>query len=448
MERLIERGLMFGNLIPVSTPALVQRYNTALKKLTGLHTNLSRFHIDLSGYSPEIGEELGDPLYLNPNGCNRLFILLSPEQKLSPLLNAHFSTTRSILRRFYNENAAQLFALTVRDAVCGELMNSVFRLDRPADVLGIRTITVDADTVDGHIQAAGKLNGLIDRFTTKQDSWWDEQLIGEMIVLAKRTGDIRRHPLQLGTTAFQQGNFQTTHFGGLYVFHDLREPGVLRVDPQAAPGQFPIETVIDFDDAEEVAEFLEENRLVESIFEAQGLDPVALLRQRLDFMLIDHLAQSGNDLEGLTRQDLRRVARRYFPDLPDAFRALVDVLGWVEQGKRRLDLDAENPAWFYTIRSRPHADRDLVNMLLAHLTPLDVRQLFICHKTAFYDAYKSWSEAKRAYVVEFLAREYMVDKEGTRAALFGPEPAMQEPDIAIGPEIGPKNGPWGPRRDR
>ena len=43
MKRLIQRGLMFGNLIEVSSPALVERYNRALKHLTGKTTKLDRF---------------------------------------------------------------------------------------------------------------------------------------------------------------------------------------------------------------------------------------------------------------------------------------------------------------------------------------------------------------------------------------------------------------------
>jgi hypothetical protein len=64
MKRLIQRGLMFGNLFHVSSPALVERYNRALKHLTGKTTKLTDFHIDISGFAPEIGEELNDPLYL------------------------------------------------------------------------------------------------------------------------------------------------------------------------------------------------------------------------------------------------------------------------------------------------------------------------------------------------------------------------------------------------
>ena len=59
MKRLIEKGLMFGNLIEVSSPQLVERYNRALKALTGKETALSDFHIDISGFSPEIGDEFG-----------------------------------------------------------------------------------------------------------------------------------------------------------------------------------------------------------------------------------------------------------------------------------------------------------------------------------------------------------------------------------------------------
>ena len=99
MKRLIQRGLMFGNLVPVVSPILVERYNRALKRLTGKQTELTDFHIDISGYSPEIGNELGDDLYLNHAGVNRQFILLTTDQKRAPLLNTKFSTSRGMLWR-------------------------------------------------------------------------------------------------------------------------------------------------------------------------------------------------------------------------------------------------------------------------------------------------------------------------------------------------------------
>jgi hypothetical protein len=86
-------------------------------------------------------------------------------------------------------------------------------------------------------------------------------------------------------------------------------------------------------------------------------------------------------------------------------------------------------------------------MLLSELCPLDVRQLFICHKTAFYAAYATWPEEKRAYVVDFLDREYQVDKAGRRAALFGYDAPMAEPAPRKRDMIDAV-GPWGAVRRR
>ncbi|MCB1341934.1 MAG: hypothetical protein KDK24_12905, partial [Pseudooceanicola sp.] len=217
MRRLIEKGLMFGNLMHVGSPALIERYNRALVHLTGKRTGLDDFHVDISGYSPEIGDEFGDHLYLNENGVNRQFILLSPDQKRCPLLNAGFSTSRQILRAFIDENESRLFALTATDAVAGELVNSVFDLSSPARLFDIRKITVEADTPGGTLRHAQELAGLIDRFRTEDDAWFDDELIARMTDLAGRTGDITRNPVKLTFAAVDQRNFWTAHFGGLYV---------------------------------------------------------------------------------------------------------------------------------------------------------------------------------------------------------------------------------------
>ena len=129
------------------------------------------------------------------------------------------------------------------------------------------------------------------------------------------------------------------------------------------------------------------------------------------------------------------------------FHALNDLLRWVEDGSDWPVITSEHPAYFYTLRASQTKDRDLVNMLLADLSPLDVRQLFICHKEAFYRAYRGWSETKKSYVANFLAAEYAVDKAGARAALFGPEPGMAEPPAPpperAGDNLIARVGPWG-----
>jgi len=436
MRRLIEKGLMFGNLIAVESPALVERYNRALRHLTGRMTALPDFHIDISGYSPEIGDELGDDLYLNHAGVNRQFILLTTEQKRAPLLNAKFSTSRGILRQFIAANEPALFALTGRDAVAGELVNSVFTLDGPEKLLDIRRISVEADTTTGTVATAARLTGLIDRFRTEDDAWWDDVLIAEMISLARQTGDLTRNPVSLRQKDFVQENFWTSHFDGLYVFRGVPKPAIVTAGEALQARKLRDLPVIPFRQRNAIARFLEENELVEPIVKARGVDAVAILRQKMDFIVAEIASQQGEALEGRTRRDLRALARRYGPQLPEDWQGLAALVRWAEEDGPWPRITSDHPAYFYTLRAIPGPDADLVNMLLSELSPLDVRQLFICHKEAFYSAYRTWPEAKKAYVADFLHREYMVDKAGTREALFGGEDGMTEPAVATAP------GPW------
>ena len=431
MNRLIEKGLMYGNLVPVRSPALVARYNRALKHLTGRETALGDFHVDISGSSPEVGAELGDDLYLNHNGVNRQFILLTLDQARAPLLNAQFSTSRDILKQFIAANSAELFALTTQDAVAGELIDSVHDVRTPERLMSIGRIRVEADTTADTVRKAAKLGQMIDQFKAEADAWYDDVLIAEMIGLAKATGDVVRNPVRLSHMEFDQRDFWTSHFGGLYVFRDVHSPAVI--------GEVEIdgETVISMRDPSAIAAWLQENELVEPIVKSRGIDAAGILRQKMDFLLVSHAAEKGEDVAGADRRALRKIVRRHAADLPAAYSGLEALHRWATEGGRWPQITSDHPAYFYALRAADVPQRDLVNRLLAELAPLDVRQLFICHKELFYERYGTWPDPKRAFVADFLEREYKVDKEGARQALFGHEPEMAEPDIIE------RVGPWG-----
>ncbi|MFN3252942.1 DUF6638 family protein [Roseibium album] len=448
MMRLVRHGLMYGNLVEVSSPSMVGRYNRALEHLTGKQTDLKEFHIDISGFSPEIGDEFDDPLYLNPNGCNRQFILLNVAQKTAPLLNAHFSTSRSILRRFIEDNEEQLFALSIRDAVVGELVNTIFSIRTPLDLFDIRTIDVEADTVGGHVEAGDELTDKIQRFMTEPDGWWDDVLIADMVELSKHTGDIIRTPIALQPQSFEQGNFYTSHYGGLYVFRNVKRTACISRQHLEAD-DLPVKHILTLQNRREIASFLSRNKLVEPVFETDKRRAESILRQKLDFIVIDTAANRGEDLSDVSRRDLRALKRKHHRDLPDEYHDLERVVRQLVKGERLPRITPEDPAFFYLLRSRHHADKQLVNMLLSELTPLDFRQLFICNKDSFYTQYQSWSDAKKTFAARFLSEEYVVDKVGTRTELFGPEPGMSGEDEDNNFRSEQNMGPWGaiPRDD-
>ena len=455
MNRLIRAGLMFGNLFHVHSPALVERYNRALLHLTGKRTELTDFYIDISGYSPEVGDELGDPLYLNHKGVNRQFILLSVEQRTAPLLNTKFSTSKTILQDFIGQNEAALFALTAKDAVAGELVNSVYDVSTAARLFDIRRITVDADTTGGTVKDAAKLAEMVDNFRESESGWYDDVLIAQMIDLAGKTGDVVRNPVNLKAMSFDQRNFWTAHFGGLYVFQDVAHPAVIAPAGKDGLDDLPLKYVFDASQRNNIAQFFQLNGLTETILEARGIKSAAILRQKMDFILIDAVADQGVDLTGLTRADLRRLAREHSDILPPEFHTLGQLVNWAENGGAFPNVDSSSPVYFYTLRAADTPDAPLVNMLLAELAPKDIRQLFICHKDLFYETYAGWPDAKRAYVADFLEREYKVDKAGVRDALFGHEPALEVPPLPrkgkkpppVPQRIAPV-GPWGKAKRR
>ena len=449
MKRLIKSGLMFGNLIHVDSPALVERYNRALKHLTGKTTDLTDFYIDISGYSPEIGHELKDHLYLNHQGVNRQFILLSTHQKTAPLLNAKFSTSRGIIRQFIEENENALFSLTTRDAVAGELVNSVYDMPTAARLLDIRKVSIEADTTNGAIQQAHVLDDKVNTFLNKDDAWFDDVLIADMIELATQTGDVLRNPVKLKHMEFEQRNYWTEHFGGIYIFQKMELPCAITCQPRDQVDHLPIDYVIDLNERNRLANFLELNGLVEPIVKARGINASAVLKQKMDFILVDALADEGINLRRRSPRDMRRLAREHSDKLPQEFHALASLVNWAENKGRWPRISSEDPAYFYTLRAADHADADLVNMLLAQLSPKDIRQMFICHKQLFYGLYGTWSDSKKDYVVEYLKTEYQVDKVGARDALFGHDAPMQEipaPEPDIMDDLIKRVGPWGPVR--
>ena len=208
-------------------------------------------------------------------------------------------------------------------------------------------------------------------------------------------------------------------------------------------GELPIPFTFDLEDRSAIAKFLTLNDMVEPIMDARGVDAAAILHQKRDFIVASVAADMKEDLAGATRRDLRRLGRQYAERLPQAWQGLAALVRWAEEDGPWPTITSEHPAYFYTLRAKSHLDADLVNMLLAELTPLDIRQLFICHKEVFYRAYADWPDEKRAYVVDFLDREYQVDKAGTRDALFGHEAPMMEMPRVTQPDLISRVGPWG-----
>ena len=211
------------------------------------------------------------------------------------------------------------------------------------------------------------------------------------------------------------------------MFRDTQTPTIIAREMVEGLSDLPIENILTFEQRDDIASFLRDEGLSELIVQRKQDSAAAIIKQKIDFITLTRAAELGHDLKGITRRNIRMLERRYAGDMPQEFHGLMEVWRWASMGGEVPKIGPAHPAFFYALRSSQHRDRDLVNMLLSDLSRMDFRQLFICHKPLFYDAYRSWAEPKKDYVVKFLAAEYAIDKAGAREALFGNEPKMDDP---------------------
>ena len=234
MDLLRDNELIYGRLLPVTEKHLIERYNKALVAFGLTPTKLTSFEIDRTGFSPQIAEELGDPLYLDPKEVNRRFIILTPSQADLPVVHTAFSNTSQLLYEFFDRNSRAIDALTIKDVIYGEIEDSVAKVEDVEDLISINQVEFRVLSAEDVLGKATELATLMDRLKQEPDAWRDDAMLERMVELAKVCGDIRENALVPDQVIFRHNAFWTSHFGGLYVFVDPDTTTVIS-DP-SAPG--------------------------------------------------------------------------------------------------------------------------------------------------------------------------------------------------------------------
>lgn len=425
MNRLVEAELLYGRLLPVEEPHLVERYNKALDAFGNRRTALSRFRIDMTGFSPEIAEELGDRDYLDPNSVNRRFIVMTPDQVELPVVHTSFSNTAALMHEFFAANARAINAITIRDALYGEIEESVSVVRDVDDLLSISEVRFRVLSAEDMLGKAAELRGLVDRLTTVPNAWADDAMLERMVELARQTGDIRQNALVPDRLVFRHEAFWANHFGGVFVFLDDRTTTVI-CDPsvpgfrRSRPWQV---SYIALDDHKRIFDFLVRTKRLE-LPRASWVEPSGLYRHRADMVLagLVHRADPAVDLAKADRIWMQTWVHRnaalvaedgLYPFLQEAMRTVAAT------GEIRMEAIAPQRR-FLLVRAAPaHPDQWLVNRLIARLTPFDFVSRFVFDKQGFYADYERFDEKFRAYVVATLTETYLRDKAAFRRKLFG-----------------------------
>ena len=425
MDLLRRSELIYGRLLPVEEPHLIERYNKALKAFGLKPTKLKKIEIDRTGFSPQVANELEDPLYLDPNEINRRFIILTPEQIDLPVVHTAFSNTGQLIFEFMSRNSRAIDALTIKDVIYGEIEDSVSKVESIEDLLSINQVEFRVLSAEDVLGKAAELGKLVDRLKLEPDAWRDDALLDRMVELAKTCGDIRENALVPDQVIFRHNAFWTSHFGGLYVFVDPDMTTVI-CDP-AAPGfrrSRPWQvSYLSITDADRVFRFLASTG-------------------RLELPRASWIEQSGY-LEHRAEMAIRGIIREVEPDRDLTEASLVWYQTWIQShadiinregtfpflngakreiaqyGQIRLE-DVPPPLRFLVVRAKPdHPDAWLTNRLISDFVRFDFVSRYVFNKQGFYKDYDSFTEQWRENVVETLKTSYLKDKAAFREHLYG-----------------------------
>ncbi|HEV2898365.1 MAG TPA: DUF6638 family protein [Pseudaminobacter sp.] len=425
MELLRANELIYGRLLPVEESHLIERYNKALKAFGLKPTKLEKFDIDRTGFSPQIAEELGDPLYLDPNEVNRRFIILTPAQADLPVVHTAFSNTSQLVYEFFSKNSRAIDALTIKDVIYGELEDSVSKVEDIEDLISINQVEFRVLSAEDVLGKASELATLVDRLKQEPDAWRDNKMLERMVELAKVTGDIRENALVPDQVIFRHNAFWTSHFGGLYVFIDKDMTTVIS-DP-GAPGfrrSRPWQvSYLSIRDADRVFRFLASTGRIE-LPRASWIETSNYLEHRAEMAIGALIRDNEPDV------DPGKFDRVWLQTWIHGHAELINKDGtfpFLNAAKReiaqlgQLKIDEVFPQHrFLVTRAKPdHPDAWLTNRLISDFVPSDFVSRYVFNKQGFYKDYEGFGEAWRRHVVNTLKTTYLKDKEAFRARLYG-----------------------------
>ena len=425
MDLLRDNELIYGRLLTIDEPHLIERYNKALVAFGLKPTKLDSFEIDRTGFSPQVAEELKDYSYLDPFEINRRFIILTPAQADLPVVHTAFSNTSQLVYEFMTMNARTIQALTIKDVIYGEIEDSVSKVEDVEDLLSINQVEFRVLSAENVIGKANELRTLVDRLKHEPDAWRDDAMLNRMVEIAKVTGDVRENALVPDQVIFRHNAYWTSHFGGLYVFIDPDMTTVI-CDPDAPgfrrsrPWQV---SYLSIRDTDRVFRFLSSTGRLD-LPRASWVESSGYLEHRAEMVIrgLIHEVDPKRDLDRIDKIWLQTWIHAHadyinkdgaFPFLNAAKREIAQM------GQLSVQ---EIPARFrfLVVRAKPeHPDAWLTNRLISDFVPSDFVSRYVFNKQGFYADYEGFSEPWRGHVVDTLKNTYLKNKAAFRERLYG-----------------------------
>lgn len=408
MEKLKRSELFGAALVPV-TGALVERYNKCLSFIGTAPTQLTSFHIDAMGWSPEIADEKNDFLYLNSGEANPNAIILSPKQNEKPAYSPFHSFDREIMNLIFKRHKDTIKDITRDAAICVDLDQYIDAFYEPEDLLKYNQITVDFSIVDDLYSIQQTQLKLISTFY-EGDNFLDEKLHLQILASARKHGDLRSRTLHMESMDYKTSSFYTRAFGGVFVF---RTKGTNR-------------NILIFE-SKEHAEKVETSNEIKSFHIEDGRFFSALASEKMIVLDPEHSVLSGyyervqkiifaTHIKNATHSldeilENSNVYKRYLNNFTADARKQLMILDRLKENSTKANaLDIEGgltPEVLACIQipapELPMEVQELVWKLIVKTAPYkDPLFLYWYDKETFYTAYSTWDESYQDWVIKLI----------------------------------------------
>lgn len=396
------------NLVEVSSPALVKRYNDALESLGLKPTKLPGFHLDGRGWSPEIAHEQTND-YLSHGPANALAIILSPDQRDKPLYAPLTSFDKDVLQRYYAQFSGEIADLTRDIALCLELDHTPPSYMSPEDALAFQGVTVKT-SAGGFGNAVSEQAALVKTFLDDENAWFDASLRQKIIANAKEHGDLRgRAALPADFTVSDISSFSAKLFGGIFVLRPQRGNSYLIMqDKSEMPDRR--KNTFHLQDSKLLPKLLKENFIaVDESYYREHLD---VLVGKFDALLADALFQLEPTLEFAKLSTAQRKQRisQYSGQLPEVLFELEGFMSKLSTGARLRSGELSRELIYLMLH--PHSniqeqEREVLWQLICqvqvlNVEPLDIAQLYQKDVAHFFELYQSWSGVRQDWAESYL----------------------------------------------
>ncbi|AXG68024.1 hypothetical protein KORDIASMS9_00208 [Kordia sp. SMS9] len=408
MEKLKRSELFGAALVPV-TGALVERYNKCLSFIGTAPTQLTNFHIDAMGWSPEIAEEKDDFLYLNSGEANPNAIILSPKQNEKPAYSPFHSFDRDIMNLVFKEHKHTIKDITRDAAICVNLDQYIDAFYEPEDLLKYNQITVDFTVVEDLYSIQQQQLELVEEFR-REDNFLDEKLHLKMLASARKHGDLRSRTLKLDSIDYKTSSFYTKAFGGVFVFRRKGSgKNILIFEAKAAAEKMKASSATQ-------AFHIEDGRFYSALAAEKMivLDPehsvqsgyFERVQQRI---FLSHIKNATHSMSDIIQNS--NVYKRYLNNLNADARKQLMILDRLQQNAKNANaLDVEGgltPEVLACIQiPTPELSMDVQELVWKLIVKTasykDPLFLYWYDKETFYETYNSWNASYQDWVIKLI----------------------------------------------